>query len=126
MTVQVTETLQASDAAPTIDRAAIVIVPRWQAPGLTEVLTARKYAVTVVDAAGGLLGQGAVTLLVGLPQRRLASFFALVRDVCPDTTRYIPYDVEAEFPWHPECELVEVHTGGATVFVVPIEQFVQL
>jgi len=126
MAVQVAETLQTSDAAPTIDRAAIVIVPRWQAPGLIEVLTARSYAVTVLDATGGLLGLGTVTLLVGLPQRRLASFFALVRDVCPGTTRYIPYEAEAEFPWHPECELVEVRTGGAMVFVVPVEQFVQL
>jgi len=126
MAVQVAETLQTSDAAPPIDRAAIVIVPRWQAPGLTEALTARHYAVTVVDASGGLLGQGMITLLIGLPQRRLPSFFAMVRDICPGTTRYIPYDAEAEFPWHPECELVEVRTGGATVFVVPIEQFVQL
>ena len=126
MVAQVAESLSTTVAAPVIDRAAVVIVQRWQAQGLVDTLTARDYAVTVVDATGGLLGQGVVTLVVGLASRRLPSFFALVRDVCPGTTRYIPYDAEAEFPWHPECELVEVRTGGATAFIVPVEQFVQL
>ncbi|MCU0521165.1 MAG: cyclic-di-AMP receptor [Anaerolineae bacterium] len=126
MGVQVATSVRASDATSGIDRAAVVIVQRWQAQGLVDALTAHDYAVTVVKAAGGLLGQGVVTLVVGLASRRLPSFFSLVRDVCPGTTRYIPYDAEAEFPWHPECELVEVRTGGATAFIVPVERFVQL
>lgn len=126
MAVKVPATPASSDAAPVVDRAAVVIVQRWQAQGLTDALTARDYAVTVIDSKGDLLGQGVVTLLVGLPHRRLASFFSLVRDICPASTRYIPYDAEAEFPWHPECELVEVRAGGATAFIVPIERFVQL
>jgi uncharacterized protein YaaQ len=126
MAVQVAKSQPATDTAAVIDRAAVVMVPGWQSQGLIDALTARGYAVTVVDASGGLLRQTVITLLIGLPQRRLASFFSLVRDVCPGTTRYIPYDAEAEFPWHPECELVEVRAGGATAFIVPVEQFVQL
>jgi uncharacterized protein YaaQ len=123
---KVAEAIQVTQTTQAIDRVAIVIVYRWQAKALIEALTARGFAATVVDATGGLLREGIVTMVVGLPRRRLPTFFSLVRDVCPASTRYIPYDAEAEFPWHPECELVVVRAGGANVFVVPVERFVQL
>jgi uncharacterized protein YaaQ len=123
---KVAEAVQVANSTQAIDRVAIVIVYRWQAKALMGALAARGFASTVVDATGGLLREGVITMVVGLPQRRLPSFFALVRDVCPASTRYIPYDAEAEFPWHPESELVVVRAGGASVFVVPVEQFLQL
>jgi uncharacterized protein YaaQ len=123
---KVAEAVQPANATQVIDRVAVVIVYRWQAKGLMEALLAREFSATIVDATGGLLREGIVTMVVGLPQRRLPTFFSLVRDVCPASTRYIPYDAEAEFPWHPECELVVVRAGGANVFVLPVEQFLQL
>jgi len=123
---KVAEAVQLANATQVIDRVAVVIVYRWQAKGLMEALSAHDFSATIVDATGGLLREGVVTMVVGLPQRRLPTFFSLVRDVCPASTRYIPYDAEAEFPWHPECELVVVRAGGANVFILPVEQFVQL
>ena len=126
MAEKVVEAVKITGSTQVVDRVAVVIVYRWQAKGLTEALTSSGFTATVVDATGGLLREGVVTMVVGLPQRRLPTFFSLVRDVCPSSTRYIPYDAEAEFPWHPECELVVVRAGGASVFIVPVESFVQL
>jgi uncharacterized protein YaaQ len=110
----------------TIDRLAIVIAYQWQARGLLKALKERKFAATVVDAVGGLLREGMVTLVVGTPERRLASLFVVIRNACPGSTRFIPFDAEMEYPWLPESELVVVRAGGANVFVLPIEDFVQL
>jgi uncharacterized protein YaaQ len=122
----VAEPVRVSESAPLIDRIAVIIVFRWQAKTLSEALTTRGFAATIVDATGGLLQEGMVTMVVGLSQTHLPAFFSIVRTACPAGTRYIPYDAEAEFSWHPESELVVVRTGGANVFVLPVEHFVQL
>ena len=126
MVEKVAEPIRVSKSTPITDRVAVVIVYRWQSKLLTETLNAQGFGATVVDASGGLLHEGMVTMVVGLPHRRLPTFFSIVRSTCPASTRYIPYDAEAEFPWHPESELVVVRTGGANVFVIPVERFLQL
>jgi uncharacterized protein YaaQ len=111
--------------ATTIDRLAITIVDGSQARGLTESLAEEGYATTMVDAVGGFLHDSLVTLLVGLPESRLADFFGRVREMCPRRTRYVPMGVEmamsAGYPM-----MIEAHVGGASVFIVPVEEFVQL
>jgi len=113
-------------AQPMTDRLAIVIVYQWQAKGLQEDLKEHRFASTIVDATGGLLREGMVTLVAGTSEKRLPSLLSVIRNACPGSTRYIPYEAQTEFPWQPECEIVVVRAGGATVFVVPVEQFLQL
>ncbi len=113
-------------AGEQIDRLVVLIVYRWQYKGLIEALTKRNYAATVIHATGGLMHEGMVTLVIGTSHRRLPALFCLVRDTCPASTRYIPYDVDMMIPWEPECEIVVIRAGGATAFVVPVERFVQL
>jgi uncharacterized protein YaaQ len=110
----------------TIDRLAVVIAYQWQSKGLIKTLKEHSFTATIVDAVGGLLREGMITLVVGTPKRRLPTFFALVRNACPGSTRFIPFDAEMEFPWLPESELVVVRAGGASIFILPVEEFVQL
>ena len=109
-----------------VDRLVVLIVYRWQYKGLIEALTSHNYTATVIHATGGLMREGMVTIVLGTPHRRLPALFCLVRDACPASTRYIPYDVDMALPWEPECEIVVIRAGGATGFVVPVEAFVQL
>lgn len=109
-----------------VDTMAIVIVYQWQSASLVQALRSHNYAATIVNAEGALLQQGMVTLVAGLSARRLPSFLAIVKDTCPGSTRYIPFDAEVDYPWLPESELVVVRTGGANVFVLPVEEFIQL
>lgn len=109
----------------TIDRLAITIVDGSQSRDLIQVLNQDGFPVTIVDAVGGFLHESLVTLLIGLPHRRLPRFFSVVREQCPRRTRYVPMGVELSLtPGYPM--MIEASVGGATVFILPVERFVQL
>lgn len=108
-----------------IDRLAITIVDGTQSKDLTKALNQEGFYVTVLDAVGGFLHEALMTLLIGLPHNRLPHFFSLVRQECPSRTRYVPMGVEMSLaPGYPM--MIEARVGGATVFILPVERFVQL
>lgn len=109
----------------TIDRLAITIVDGSQSRDLIKILNGEGFSVTIVDAVGGFLHEALMTLLIGLPQSRLPRFFSIVREQCPRRTRYVPMGVELSLtPGYPM--MIEASVGGATVFILPVERFVQL
>ena len=109
----------------TIDRLAITIVDGSQSRDLVKVLNEAGFSATIVDAVGGFLHEALVTLLVGFPQSHLPQFYDVVREQCPRRTRYVPMGVELSLtPGYPM--MIEASVGGATVFVLPVERFVQL
>ncbi len=109
----------------TIDRMAITIVDGGQSRDLLKALNERHLPVTTLDAVGGFLHEAMVTLIVGTSAERLSDFFALVREKCPSRTRYVPMGVELSLsPGYPM--MIEARVGGATVFVLPVDRFVQL
>jgi uncharacterized protein YaaQ len=92
---------------------------------LLKALNAEGFRATIVDAVGGFLHDSLVTLLVGTSGERLEEFFSLIRTYCPRRTRFVPLGVEmAIAPGYPT--MIEAHVGGASVFVVPVEEFRQL
>lgn len=108
-----------------VNRLAITIVDGSQSRKLLAALNAKGFHATVLDAVGGFLHDSLVTLLVGTTADRLQEFFALVRRHCPRRTRFMPMGVEMGMaPGYPM--MIEAHVGGASVFVVPVERFVQL
>lgn len=108
-----------------IDRMAITIADGGQSKDLLQALNTHRFPATVVDAVGGFLHEAKVTLIVGLPHERLQEFFALVRKTCPSRIRYVPMGVELSLsPGYPM--MIEARVGGAIVFVLPVERFVQL
>jgi len=108
-----------------IDRMAITIVDGGQSKDLLKALNAQNFPATTLDAVGGFLHEAMVTLVVGMPESRLPLFFSLVREKCPSRIRYVPMGVELSLsPGYPM--MIEARVGGATVFVLPVERFVQL
>jgi len=108
---------------PKIDRMAITIAYRDQASQLLKSLNTHKFPVTIVHAEGGFLHEAMVTLVAGMPHQRLPFFLSLVREHCPIRTRFVPLGVEPLD--YPDPQLIEVRVGGATVFVIPVEDFLQ-
>lgn len=109
----------------TIDRLAITIVDGSQSHDLIKTLNEDGFRVTLVNAVGGFLHDSLVTLFVGTASGRLPELFTLLREACPRRTRYVPLGVEmAMAPGHPA--MIEVYVGGASVFILPVERFVQL
>ena len=108
-----------------IDRVAITIVDGGQSKDLLKALNEAQFPVTILDAVGGFLHEAMVTLIVGLSEQRLSVFYSLVREKCPSRTRYVPMGVELSLsPGYPM--MIEARVGGATVFILPVERFVQL
>ncbi|HSR23994.1 MAG TPA: cyclic-di-AMP receptor [Candidatus Eisenbacteria bacterium] len=92
-----------------------------------EALNGAGLSVTRLASSGGFLQQGNATLLVGVEEERVEQVLALVRANCRERNRYLtpmppmvePGEVFMPFP-------VEVQVGGATIFVLDVQQFEKL
>ena len=93
---------------------------------LVSALTKNNFRATKLASTGGFLRSGNTTFLVGVDDYRIPKLLEIIQDNCRareqivtpvsplggNADSYIPYPVEVE-------------VGGATVFVLPIEQFHQ-
>ncbi|MGI6536974.1 MAG: cyclic-di-AMP receptor [Caldicoprobacterales bacterium] len=102
----------------------IAIVQDEDAQKLTTTLMNDGYSVTKLATTGGFLRAGNTTFLIGVDAERLDHALELIEQVCKSRKQvatspspvagaagvYVPYPVE-------------VTVGGATVFVVDVEDF---
>ena len=105
----------------------IAIVQDEDAARLVSSLMNEGYGVTKLATTGGFLRAGNTTLLLGVDDDKFAGAMAVIEKVCKSrkqiatspspvagaTGVYVPYPIE-------------VMVGGATVFVLNVEQFVKL
>ena len=105
----------------------VAIVQGEDAGQTVQALSDAGLSVTRLASSGGFLQQGNVTLLVGVDEERVDQAVQLIRENCRERTRYLtpmppmvePGEVFMPFP-------VEVQVGGATIFVLDVEQFERL
>ena len=105
----------------------IAIVQVEDAARLVSNLMNEGYSVTKLATTGGFLRAGNTTLLLGVDDEKFAGAMAVIEKVCKSRKQiatspspvagtsgvYVPYPIE-------------VMVGGATVFVMNVEQFVKL
>ncbi|HYW25663.1 MAG TPA: cyclic-di-AMP receptor [Terriglobales bacterium] len=105
----------------------VAIVQGEDAGQTVQALSEAGISVTKLASSGGFLQQGNVTLLIGIEDERVEQVLELVRTNCRERNRYLtpmppmvePGEVFMPFP-------VEVQVGGATIFVLDVEQFERL
>ena len=104
----------------------IAIVQDEDASRLVSNLMSEGYSVTKLATTGGFLRAGNTTLLIGIDNEKIDIVMKIIEKVCKSrkqvatspspisgtTGVYVPYPVE-------------VMVGGATVFVIDVEQFVK-
>ncbi len=102
----------------------IAIVQDEDAGRLVSALMSEGYGVTKLATTGGFLRAGNTTLLVGVADDKMNGAMAIIEKICKSRKQiatspspvagssgmYVPYPVE-------------VMVGGATVFVMDVEQF---
>ena len=104
----------------------LAIVQDDDAIDLIEELTDKNYRVTKLATTGGFLKSGNTTLMIGVEEKVVKDVVKVIEDVCkkrkemvstptPSTIgsgsgMYMPYPIEVE-------------VGGATVFVLDVDQF---
>lgn len=105
----------------------IAIVQDEDASRLISSLMSDGYRVTKLATTGGFLRSGNTTLLVGLEDDKLQNAMSIIEKVCKSrkqiatspspisgtTGVYVPYPIE-------------VTVGGATIFVLDVEQFAKI
>ena len=107
----------------------IAIVQDDDAMDLIEELTDKNYRVTKLATTGGFLKSGNTTLMIGVEKEVVDKVINIIEDVCKKrkemvsaptqstigsgTGMYMPYPIEVE-------------VGGATIFVLDVDQFVKI
>lgn len=83
------------------------------------------FQITKLATTGGFLRAGNVTILIGLEDSHLDEAMDLIRKYSNTRKQIIPTTANLGVGFHPAMP-VEVTVGGATVFVLNVEQFEKL
>ncbi|MGO4890212.1 cyclic-di-AMP receptor [Anaerobacillus sp. MEB173] len=104
----------------------IAVVQDKDSNRLMNALVKKNFRATKLASTGGFLKSGNTTFMIGTEEENVATVLSIIKDHCQSRDQllapispmggnadsYVPYPVE-------------VQVGGATVFVVPVEQFEQ-
>lgn len=105
----------------------LAIVQESDANGLLDKLMTAGYRATLISTTGGFLREGNATVLVGVEDKELPEVMRVIQANCSARKQYItplpPILEPGEF-YVPQP--VEVQVGGATVFVLAVEDFRRL
>ena len=105
----------------------LAIINHDDANTVTQALTKKGFSSTKLATTGGFLRAGNTTLLLGVDEEKFQGAMNVIEKVCKSrkqiatspspvagtTGVYVPYPIE-------------VMVGGATVFVLNVEQFIKL
>ncbi|WP_075573884.1 cyclic-di-AMP receptor [Ezakiella massiliensis] len=104
----------------------VAIVQDADVNALVEELTEKKYRLTRLSSTGGFLKSGNTTLLIGVEDNMLDDALGIIEHNCKQReittsllTVTMPGDAFIPYP-------LEVKVGGATVFVLDVDQFVRI
>lgn len=103
----------------------LAIVSNDDATDVSSALTKNGFSVTRLATTGGFLRAGNTTIIAGTEDEKVDRCIELIGQESKRRTEIVPssasYDIGryASFP-------VEVQVGGATIFVLDVEQFIKL
>ncbi|MBQ7992394.1 MAG: cyclic-di-AMP receptor [Solobacterium sp.] len=103
----------------------LAIVSNDDAPAVSTALTKNNFYITRLATTGGFLRAGNTTIIVGTEDEKVDKVIELIGSEAKRRTEIVPstasYDIGryASFP-------VEVQIGGATIFVLDVDQFMKL
>ena len=102
----------------------LAIVSNDDSSAVSSALTKASFSVTRLATTGGFLRAGNTTIIVGCEDEKVEKAIELIGSESKRRTEIVPstasYDIGryASFP-------VEVQVGGATIFVLDVEQFIK-
>lgn len=88
-------------------------------------LTKGGFRATVIGTTGGFLREGNSTIFIGTDDQRSTQAIEILRQTCRRRTQWVSPLPTLEGPGLEMSEPIEVSVGGAVVFVMNVEQFVQ-
>ena len=93
---------------------------------LIEELTDKDYRVTKLATPGGFLKSGNTTLMIGVEEKEVKNLINVIEDVCKRRKEMVPTSTPNTIGTNSGMYVpypIEVEVGGATIFVLDVDQF---
>lgn len=104
----------------------IAVIQDKDAPKLLDGLMEKGFSATKLASTGGFLKGGNTTLLIGIDESRVGEVVDVITKTCRSRQQMVtPLPVGGPGESYIPCP-VEVTVGGATVFVLDVEQFIKI
>ncbi len=100
----------------------LAIVSNDDASKLSSALTKSKFSVTKLATTGGFLMSGNTTLLIGTDEQNVQTVIDIISENSKKRTKIVPSTATFDMGVYSSMP-VEVAVGGATIFVIDVEQF---
>ena len=104
----------------------VAIINNDDANAVMSILTKNGYQATKLSTSGGFLRAGNITLLIGVEKNKVDEVINLIgecssqrKKITPVNNTYIGDSMLSSMP-------IEVTVGGATIFVLDVEQFYKI
>lgn len=104
----------------------LTIVQDDDAIDLIEELTDKDYRVTKLATTGGFLKSGNTTLMIGVEEKEVKNLINVIEDVCKRRKEMVPTSTPNTIGTNSGMYVpypIEVEVGGATIFVLDVDQF---
>lgn len=102
----------------------MAVVSNDDANNVIKTLIQSDFFVTKLATTGGFLKSGNTTIIIGVQDERLNECIELISDKSKQRTKLVPNAISSEFGIFSSTP-VEVQVGGATIFVMDVEQFIK-
>lgn len=105
----------------------IAMVQDDDAVDLVDAITEAGYMVTKLATTGGFLKSGNTTLIIGVEKEKVQDVINVVEETCKTRKQMIstPTPITGNTEMYMSYP-IEVQVGGATIFVVDVDQFIKI
>ena len=101
----------------------LAVVEDESASPLMDSLVEQGFQATKLASTGGFLLRGNTTLLIGVEDDQVEPVLTTIRRICTRQKRLLPQP-SPELPTSVSMP-IEIESGGATVFVLNVDQFIK-
>lgn len=105
----------------------IAMVQDDDAADLVDAITEAGFRVTKLASTGGFLKSGNTTLMIGVEADKVQKVIDVVEDICKTRKQIIttPTPITGNIDMYMSYP-IEVEVGGATIFVIDVDQFIRI
>lgn len=106
----------------------IAIVQDEDSTDVIDVLTEENYRVTKLATTGGFLKSGNTTLMVGIEEEKVQFAIDAIKQICKKRkeTLVTSTNLGISEGGYMQQYPVKINVGGATIFVIDVDQFVKI
>lgn len=105
----------------------IAMVQDDDAMDLVDAITEARFRVTKLATTGGFLKSGNTTLMIGVEADKVQKVIDVVEEVCKTRKQIIttPTPITGNVDMYMSYP-IEIEVGGATIFVIDVDQFIKI